>query len=109
MDNEYSQLVIWPGTVLGSTPPVQFEDWLKNEFGVRAKYAEEVITLPGDGGPGGRNDIFFFVHQEDTSKFAVKRLMYGMRWWEDVINKDEDDDSPLIYPEAILEKYPASW
>ena len=33
---------------------------------------------------GGRYDFFFYVEHKDILKFAIKRFMFGMRWWSDV-------------------------
>jgi hypothetical protein len=112
----FNQLCIWPGTILeteeGKISFEDFETWVANNFnGVRIKMMEEVKTLPDmeDGVPvpdtGGRNDLFFYVHDEDIPKFAVARLQAGIRWWEDVLGNGNGD----IYPEEILEKYPKTW
>ena len=110
--NQFTQLCVWPGViVIGESKPeehegqiIDFEAWVANEFkGTRAKFAEEVKTLPtpGEPGTGGRHDIFFYVHHNDIGIFAVPRLAYGIRWWEDVI----ENESHLIYPQEVLDKY----
>lgn len=106
MEN-FNQLCVWEGTVVGADEVKTFEDWVQSEFGVRAKYSEEVLTLPtpGEEGTGGRNDLFFCIHDEDVSKFAIARLVYGIRWWEDVLGNGNED----LYPQEILEKYPKTW
>ena len=101
---DYKQLCIWPSTQLGDSTPEDFEDWFRN-MGFRVRFMEEVITLPGQGGPGGRCDLFFYIHSDDISKFAIPRIEMGIRWWEDVIlNKNH-----LIYHKEIIEKYPKTW
>jgi hypothetical protein len=111
----FNQLCVWPGVIVGSTPQEQEElvKFMKNEMGVRVKYHTEVQTLPdlnpsGKAIPetGGRNDLFFFVHDEDVSKFAVPRLHLGIRWWEDVIVYN--DNSNLYTPEFI-QANPPKW
>jgi len=106
MEN-FNQLCVWPGTVVGANEIENFEQWLKDEFGVRGKYCEEVLTLPTEGveGTGGRNDLFFRVHDEDVMKFAVKRLVFGISWWEDVLG----NGNGVLYPQNILDKYPNTW
>lgn len=108
----YSQVCIWPGTIVieENDNPIEkiadFENWLKQEFDVRGKYLEEVKTLPDKTGPGGRNDLFFAVHNEDIGKFAVPRLRAGIRWYEDVVSYNGHAN---LYPAEILEKYEVRW
>ena len=106
MEN-FSQVCVWEGTVVGANEVGSFENWVQLEFGVRAKYSEEVLTLPtpGEEGTGGRNDLFFRIHDEDIQKFAVPRISIGVRWWEDVLGNGNGE----LYPQAILEKYPKTW
>jgi len=80
----FHQVCVWPGTIVGEDVEglVQF---MLTEFDTRIVYLEEIKTLPGDGGPGGRNDLFFAVHHNDIPKFAVPRLGLGIRWIEDAI------------------------
>ena len=101
----FSQLCVWPGTLVGKDNIEDFEDFFKNEMGVRVKFMEEVKTLPGDGGEGGRNDVLFYIHDEDVGKFAVPRLRMGIRWWEDVLDNEKDK----LYPQEIYKKYPKTW
>ena len=107
MDKNYTQLCVWPACVLGEdNSPETFETFMQNEFGVRVKFAEEVeTTIPQADFPGFRHDLFFYIHSEDIPKFAVKRLMYEIRWWEDVLGNGHGSDYSL----ATLEKYPDTW
>ena len=106
--HQYNQVAVWPGTlVVGelTEPELQqrsidgFEKWLLEDLGVRIQYLEEVTTLPGAGGPGGRVDALFAVHDEDVLVFATKRLAYGMRWIEDV--RAEHNGGHEIYPQRL--------
>jgi len=113
MENEFTQLCVWPGTVIGQENIEEFETFFKDEFNVRLKYLTEVETLPdldknGNAEPdtGGRNDAFFFIHNEDIDKFAVKRLQFGIRWWEDVIKYN---DNSHLYTQEFLDAYPPTW
>lgn len=108
MDNEYKQLCVWQGVVLGDSSIQGFEDFFKTEMNVRIKFAEEVITngnIAKDE-EGGRHDLLFYIHNEDVSKFALKRLAYGIRWWEDVVSYN---DGSYLYNQDILDKYPVNW
>jgi hypothetical protein len=97
----FSQVVLWPGVTGAKDNPAEFEQWILDEFGTRAQFLEEITTLPGDGGPGGRNDVLFAVHHEDIAKFAVPRLAYGMRWIEDVLKNEADRTTHSIYPSHV--------
>ena len=107
-DNKFNQLCVWPGTVLGDSTVEDFTNFFKNEFDVRIKFAEEVITNGNieRNEEGRRNDLFFYIHNEDIEKFAVKRLEVGIRWWEDVVKYNDD---AYLYSQEILDKYPVNW
>ena len=102
--NEGFDLVcVWPATLIGKERVAEFEDWFKNEFGIEAQYLEEVKTLPNrdkNGNvvedTGGRNDVFFAIKHEESSKFVIKRLHYGMRWASDAVPQDKE-----IYPKHV--------
>ena len=103
----FSQVCVWPGTVLGESKPVDFEKWLKDEFGVEGQYLEEIETNPDVKDDrlvpetGGRNDLFFAVHDDSVMKFSVPRLSMGIRWIEDVL-ADCNYGSP-IYPKRVFD------
>ena len=89
------------------------ENFFKDEMGVRVKYKTEVLTNPDldeDGNEvpdtGGRNDLFFYVHDDDIGKFAVPRLSMGIRWYEDVVSYN---DGAYLYSEDFLEENPITW
>jgi hypothetical protein len=107
--NGFDQLCCWQGTDLGDKSEETFVDWVAEEFGVRAKFAEVVYTLPDEedygGETGGRSDMLFWVHSEDIPKFAVNRLAFGIRWWEDVIL----NGGGWLYTDEIARKYPFGW
>ncbi len=109
MEN-FKQLCVWPGTIVGQDSIEEFESVMEKEFGVRVKYAEEVITNPDPGETieqsGGRTDLFFWLHDEDVSKWAIQRLQLGIRWWEDVISYN---DNSYLYPQEVIDKYPVTW
>ena len=109
----YKQLCVWPGTVLGDSSPEDFENFFLNEMEVRVKYHKEVLTLPDldESGihvedTGGRNDLFFYVHDEDVKKFAIPRLKMGIRWWEDVVVYNNGSH---LYSKEFLDENPPIW
>ena len=111
--NNYTQLCVWHGTVLGESSIQEFEQYFLDEMSVHVKYHTEVETLPDldeNGNPipdtGGRNDLFFYVHDEDINKFAVPRLSMGIRWWEDVVTYNSNEH---LYTEEFLEAHPIAW
>lgn len=111
-ENKYHQLCMWPSTICDRDDINEFKQFFKKEFGVRVKYETQVLTLADvDNGravpdTGGRNDLFFYIHNDDISKFAVPRLQVGIRWWEDVIKYN---DNSHLYTEDFLNRYPAKW
>ena len=111
MKGKFNQLCVWPGTVVGDSKKVQedFVKFFKDELGVTVKYETKVKTLPdpGDLGmkTGGRNDLFFYIADDDIGKFAVPRLQMGIRWYEDVLG----NGGGKLYPTEVLEKYEKTW
>lgn len=103
-ENKYIQLCVWEGVLIEGQIK-EFEEMILQETDCRIKYECEVKTLPGDEGEGGRNDVFFYVHSDDLSKFAIRRLRFGIRWWEDVLGNGHG----CLYPQEIREKYPNAW
>ncbi len=107
--NDFAQLCCWPGTTLGDSPAEDFIQWIADDFGVRAKFAEIVITLPDaddtTGETGGRSDILFWIHSDDVEKFALQRMQFGMRWFEDVIL----NGGGTIYDDDVARRHPFNW
>ena len=110
---DYNQLCVWPATIVGEEDKKEFIDFMKDTFDVRVKYYTEVLTNPDideDGNEvedtGGRNDLLFHVHNDDIGKFAVNRLSYGIRWWEDVIKYN---DNSHLYSKEFLNDNPPKW
>lgn len=103
----YKQLCVLPATL----PPDdvnEFEEFFKENFGVKVKFAEQTYTLPDPGKgdtTGGRSDLLFYIHDKDVGKFAVPRLRMGVRWWEDIFYNNQE----YLYNEEILNKYPKTW
>lgn len=103
----FSQVCVWPGTIVGQDKIEDFTKFFLEEFNTRIQYLEEIKTnpdtVPGSGRvvpkTGGRNDVLFAVCGEDIGHFAVKRLSYGMRWIEDVYG----NDGGYLYPERVAE------
>lgn len=96
---EFGQVCVWQGTVVGEENIAQFESFFADEMKVRVMYLEEIVTGPGKGGPGGRNDVFFAVHAEDIGRFAPARfaLQDPPRWLEDVF----DNRGGILYPDRV--------
>jgi hypothetical protein len=112
-ENKFTQLCVWPGTVLGDNTIQDLENFFLQEMKTRIKYHGEVKTLPdldSDGNQipetGGRNDLFFFVHGDDVKHFALPRLQMGIRWWEDVVGYN---DKRHLYTEEFLKNNPTTW
>ena len=109
MKGKFNQLCVLQGCLMPEGGAKELEKFFKDEMGVKVKFETEVKTLPdpGDLGmkTGGRNDIFFYIADDDISKFAVPRLSMGIRWWEDVLGNGGGN----LYTEEFLEKYPKTW
>ena len=109
MEGKFNQLCVLQGCLMPEGGAKELEKFFKDEMGVTVKFETEVKTLPdpGDLGmkTGGRNDLFFYIADDDIGKFAIPRLSMGIRWWEDcLLNGDE-----MFYTEEFLEKYPKTW
>ena len=103
--SDFNQKVIWCGTVVGEDKVREFVAWIKDEFDCRAEYVCEYETLADlEPGSGGRNDLMFAIHNDDVAKFAVPRLQFEMRWWEDCL-----DNFGKIIPPSIKTAHPRSW
>jgi len=101
----FSQVCVWPGTLVGEENREDFVDFFKREMGVDVQLLEELKTSPDmeNGSPvpetGGRNDVFFAVDGKDVGKFAIPRLSMGIKWIEDFIDNGGDE----LHPERIVE------
>lgn len=113
LNEGFSQVCVWPACkVKEAVDGVKgFVEFMKEKFGVRIQYLEEIKTFPDteNGVPisetGNRNDVFFAIHEEDIGRFAVPRIRVSIRWIEDVLAKC--NYKSRIYPERVF-KY-AKW
>lgn len=85
--NPFEQLCVWPNAPLIEDGNVRDTMRLLEKFGFRVFLAEVVVTLPGQGGPGGRTDVLFYIHNDDIVRFSLQRFsllqessgrMYGL-------------------------------
>ena len=107
-NDKFNQLCVLEGTLFPEGGVKEFHKFFKDEMGVRVKFENQVKTLPDFEGcteTGGRNDLFFYIHDDDIGKFAVPRLSMGVRWWEDVLL----NGNGKLYDEDVLKAYPATW
>lgn len=106
--SKFNQLCVIHGTTMPEGGGKELENFFKETFGVTTKYETEVKTLPDTPEcteTGGRNDIFFYIADDDITKFAVSRLQMGVRWWEDVLG----NGGGKLYTEEFLNRYPKTW
>lgn len=101
----YQTVCLWPGTSIRPGEVPDFVDFICKEF--ETVHPIEVIgnvkTRAGHGGPGGRLDLLFLVHDDDVMKFAnSKRSELGIRWWSDVHFNDQHD----LYSKDLLHAFP---
>ena len=106
LNEGFTQVCVWPETSLGGSTGKEFEEWVLTNFGTRVQFLETIVTNPdldsvGDVVPetGGREDLFFAVHNEDIAKFAIPRLVVGIRWIEDVYG----NGGGYLYPARVAE------
>ena len=105
---QFNQLCVLEGTLMPEGGAKELEAFFKDEMKVEVRFETQVKTLPDEPGcteTGGRNDLFFYIADDDIMKFAVPRLSMGIRWWEDVLG----NGNGKLSPSEILEKYPKSW
>jgi hypothetical protein len=109
----YTQLCVWPGTVLKEEEIPALGKYFLDEMNTRVKYHTTILTNPDldKGVPvpetGGRSDLFFYVHSDDIPHFALSRLRMGIRWWEDVISYNKGNTH--LYPKEFIEQHPPTW
>jgi len=106
--SNFNQLCVLEGTLMPDGGSEELVKFFKDNMGVTVKFETQVETLPDTPEcteTGGRNDIFFYIADEDIAKFAVPRLQMGIRWWEDVLG----NGGGKLYTEEFLEKYPKTW
>ena len=102
---QFNQLCVMEGTLMPEGGAKELESFFKDEMGVEVRFETQVKTLPDETGEGGRSDLFFYIADDDISKFAVPRMSMGIRWWEDVLG----NGNGKLYPSEILEKYSKTW
>jgi len=109
--DQFNQLCVMEGTLFPEGGVDEFHKFFEEQLDVRVKFENQVKTLPDmeDGEPvpetGDRNDLFFYVHDDDIGKFSVQRLSFGIKWWEDVLL----NGNGKLYDEDVLKAYPATW
>jgi hypothetical protein len=108
LKENYTQVCVWPGTILGESGEEDFVNFMKEEFNTRVQFLEEITTKPDTGsdgtpkpGTGGRIDLFFAVHKDDIGHFAIPRLHARISWIEDVLSRD--NYTSRIYPERVFD------
>lgn len=108
-ETPFTQVCVWPATLVAPDQVDAFEAFMLEEFKVRAKFLETINTAPDmkSGfpveGTGGRADVFFAVHSSDIEKFAIARLAAGIRWIEDVLDNEEHRKQGSLYPARVIE------
>lgn len=105
--NGYNQVCVWPACSLITSTPESFERDMKQYLDIDVQFLEEIETGPDleRGLPvpntGGRHDLFFAIHDNDISKFALERFQFDIRWLEDVLAKCNYHSQ--IYPKRVFD------
>ena len=88
MDN-YTQKVIWVGTVLGDASTDEFEKFFL-DLGFRVKHDWEFVM--SGGFYEGFHCMIFNLHNDDVSEFSLFRLTTNdMKWLEDFVDNNGYD------------------
>lgn len=105
--NKFNQVCVMTATIVDKDKIADFEEFVKEHTGARIKYIDEILTLPSlseNGEPipetGKRNDVLFYVHDDDIHSFAIKRFELGIRWFEDVVN-----NQPYLYNQETIDAH----
>lgn len=114
-DEAYTQMCVWPATVVEPDEVDKVQEWFGEMFELEhpIHIVGCVLTKPDRKNgkkvenTGGRCDFFFFVHGADIGKFAVPRLQFGIRWWEDVVGNRSHNIYPSKFLKQAREEY--SW
>ena len=106
----FKQLCVMHGVTCDNAE--DFEKHFK-DLGFTVKFAECTLTNPdtdhlGNAIPetGGRSDLLFYIAQDEINRFALPRLQWEIRWWEDVVSYN---NHASWYTKEILDKYPVTW
>ena len=99
---DFRQLCVLQGVSLGKKEPAEFEEYIKKEFDLRIRFADEVKVLDAEEECGMRKDLLFYIHDEDRAPFMAWQLRYGVVLWEEILY---DEDAISCYPPEIVEKY----
>ena len=108
-NKHFEQVMVWHGTIVPEGKEKEFEEFCLKELSIRVKFIETIKTGPDYEndypveGTGGRTDCFFYIHNEDISKFAIGRFKLGdgcPRWIEDVLDNMSAKEQNL-YPERV--------
>lgn len=102
---KFNQLCVMEGTTLGKSTSKDFEKFFKEE-GFTIKFAEQVTTNKVLDDGSIREDLLFYISEEDIPRFATWRFNMDIKWWEDIVFYNERASE---YSAEILEKYPTKW
>lgn len=95
MENSgFNQICIWAGITLNQND--NFEKKMKDVFEVNTKFIMEAKTITSK-----RNDILFFIHDNDVFNFDEIKLEYNIYWWEDSFNMNCTN---YLYSKELLNK-----
>jgi hypothetical protein len=103
----YGTVCVIEGLVVGPENVEAFVQNIRHKTGARIQYLEEVVTRPSlenrrvVKGTGGRNDVFFAVHDDDVKDFVTARFSIGARWADDVIGNQRHSYGRVLYPKRF--------
>ena len=69
---DYNQLCVMEGTLMPEGGAEELVKFFKDEMGVNVHFETQVKTLPDETGEGGRNDLFFYIADNDISSLQYQ-------------------------------------
>ena len=107
---EYQQVVMMYGCDFNAQDVSELFNFFRTECSLEhpIRWIGIITTGPGDGGPGGRRDAAFILHNDDRMKIGGNmrlRQSFDLHWLEDAYDNGGRD----IYPDWFLAKYPRQW
>ena len=114
-----TKVFVWPGCVVKDSDHENFKEFFDTEFGLDAKFIDQVETNPNSDangvsidGTGGRKDAFFQVtatdEQFEDQKWMMGRLLMGIVDWNSARPMLKEKGMEYIYSESVYERFPVS-
>lgn len=106
IDFDYVQIVVMQGINEDPDNVRRTMQFFEKELQLKhpLRWIGLIVTGPGCGGAGGRQDAMFVMHGEDVMKLAVNmkmRTAFSLLWVEDAY----DNGGSKVWPDWFVNKY----